>query len=71
MINGVVKSVKYVNFIVKVKNVKSILSKKMKIKMKNAIILSSCLLGSVYVMSKSLELINRSFLCLDKKLSAN
>ena len=30
--------------------------------MSNSIILSSCLFGSVYLMSKSLELINRSFL---------
>ena len=28
----------------------------------NSIILSSCLFGSVYLMSKSLDLINRSFL---------
>ena len=30
--------------------------------MSNSIILSSCLFGSVYLMSKSLELINRSVL---------
>jgi len=35
--------------------------------MSNSIILSSCLFGSVYLMSKSLELINRSLLY-DKKI---
>lgn len=30
--------------------------------MRNSIMLSSCLFGSVYLMSKSLELINRSVL---------
>ena len=35
--------------------------------MSNSIILSSCLFGSVYLMSKSLELINRPVLY-DKKI---
>jgi len=35
--------------------------------MSNSIILSSCLFGSVYLMSKSLELINRQVLY-DKKI---
>ena len=35
--------------------------------MYNSIILSSCLLGSFYLCSKSLEFINRSFL--EKKIS--
>ena len=35
--------------------------------MYNSIILSSCLFGSVYIFSKSLELINKS-LCENKKI---
>ena len=36
-------------------------------KMYNSIILSSCLFGSVYIFSKSLELINKSH-CENKKI---
>ena len=36
--------------------------------MNNSIILSSCLFGSVYLTSKSLELINRCSLAYDKKM---